>query len=62
MTDSEYLMLCNVINQGDMVNGKVMKLGGRWYVKGKRADVPKPIIKLPHWVEGTKRGVVIDQH
>lgn len=64
MNDHEYLTLCEVIDNGDLVSGKVLKLGGKWYVKGRRG-VPRPRIgaasRLGMWTEGTKRGVVIEQ-
>ncbi len=59
MTNSEYNMLVRVINDMDLEEGKVMKVNGQWYIEGKKSEVPKPIIKLPHWTEGTKK-VVID--
>ncbi len=59
MTNSEYNMLIRVINDMDLEEGKVMKVNGQWYIEGKKSEVPKPIIKLPHWTEGSQK-VVID--
>jgi hypothetical protein len=60
MDRDEYNMLVRRINDEDLESGKVLKANGQWYVEGKKSNVPKPIIKLPHWTEGTK-AVVIDQ-
>ena len=59
MTKTEYLILVSKINDLELESGKVLKANGQWYVQGKRSKVPAPIIKLPHWTEGTKK-VVID--
>ena len=59
MTETEHNMLVRMINELDLESGKVLKANGQWYIEGKRSRVPKPIINLPHWIEGTKR-VVID--
>lgn len=60
MTSEEYEMLVRRINEKDLESGKVLKANGQWYVEGKKSKVPKPIIRLGHWTEGT-RVVVIDQ-
>lgn len=60
MTNSEYNMLIRMINDRDLKSGKVLKANGQWYIEGKKSDVPRPVIKLPHWTEGTKK-VVIEQ-
>ncbi|PID85087.1 MAG: hypothetical protein CSA11_12150 [Chloroflexi bacterium] len=58
MTNSEYNMLVRVINDMDLEEGKVIKVNGQWYVQGKKSKVPKPIIKIPHWSEGTNKVVI----
>jgi hypothetical protein len=60
MTNTEYNMLVRMINDLDLESGKVLKANGQWYIQGKKSEVPRPVIKLPHWTEGTKK-VVIDQ-
>lgn len=60
MTNTEYNMLVRMINDRDLESGKVLKANGQWYIEGKKSDVPCPVIKLPHWTEGTKK-VVIEQ-
>jgi len=60
MTNSEYNMLVRVINDMELEKGKVLKANGKWYIEGTKSEVPRPIIKLPHWTEGTKK-VVLDQ-
>jgi hypothetical protein len=60
MTNTEYNMLVRMINELDLEKGKVLKANGKWYIEGKQSAVPRPVIKLPHWTEGTKK-VVIDQ-
>ena len=42
------------INDSDLESGKVYKIGGQWRIEGKTAAVPVPVIKLPHYTEGTK--------
>jgi len=59
MTNEEYDMLVRHIRESDLESGEVAKVNGQWYIEGKQTKVPKPIIKLSHWTEGTKR-VVID--
>lgn len=61
MTNDEYNLLVRTINELDLENGKVLKANGQWYITGKRSKVPRPIIKLPHWTEGTKRIVIEHQ-
>lgn len=61
MNNEEYNKLVQTINDADLESGKVLKANGRWYIRGKKSRVPRPVIKLPHWTEGTKRGVVIEQ-
>jgi len=60
MTNTEYNMIIRVINDFDLESGKVLKANGQWYIEGKRSDVPRPVIKLSHWTEGSKK-VVIEQ-
>lgn len=59
MTRDEYLMLVQRIRDADLESGKVLKADGKWYVEGKKSRVAAPVIKLPHWTEGT-RAVVIE--
>lgn len=61
MNDSEYYMLVRRINELDLESGQVMKINGQWYINGKRSKVPKPIINLPYWTEGTKCVVIENQ-
>lgn len=58
MDDDDYHMLIRLIQEEGYVSGKVLKANGRWYIDGKKEDVPRPIIKLPHWTEGTKKVVI----
>jgi hypothetical protein len=60
MTNSEYNLLVRRINDLDLKNGTVIKVNGKWHIMGEKSDVPRPVIKLPHWTEGTKK-VVIEQ-
>lgn len=60
MTNTEYNMLVRTINKHDLESGKIIKVNGQWHIEGKQSAVPRPVIKLPHWTEGTKR-VVIEQ-
>lgn len=60
MTNTEYNMIVRTINEMDLESGKVIKANGQWYIQGKKSAVPRPVIKLPHWTEGTKK-VVIEQ-
>jgi hypothetical protein len=58
MTKEEYEMLVRSINKADYESGKVLKANGKWYIEGKKPEVPRPVIKLPHWTEGTKEVVI----
>lgn len=61
MTDEEYEKLVRRINSADYESGKVLKANGKWYIEGKKSEVPRPVIKLPHWTEGTRKVVVEGQ-
>ena len=60
MTNTEYNMLVCMINEKGLKSGRALKANGQWVVEGQKCDVPSPLIKLPHWTEGTKK-VVIEQ-
>ena len=61
MTDEEYEKLVRRINDADYESGKVLKANGKWYIEGKKSEVPRPVIRLPHWTEGTRKVVVEGQ-
>lgn len=60
MDNDEYNMLVRMIHDLDLKSGKVLKANGQWYIEGEKFDVPRPVINLSYWTEGTKQ-VVIDQ-
>ena len=60
MTHAEQMMLVSMINEFGFDSGTVKKIDGTWKIYGKKNDVPKPIIKLSHWIEGRVVGVVIE--
>ncbi|MBE2223149.1 MAG: hypothetical protein IAF02_16525 [Anaerolineae bacterium] len=58
MDDDDYNLLVREINERNLKKGKVVKANGQWYIAGEECKVKRPIIKLPHWTEGTKKVVV----
>lgn len=58
MTHDEYNLLVQRINENDLATGKVLKANGQWYIEGEVSEVPRPVIKLPHWTEGTRQVVI----
>lgn len=58
MTHDEYTLLVQRINDDDLENGKVLKVNGQWYIEGEKSEVPRPVINLPHWTEGTRQVVI----
>ncbi len=58
MTNDEYNMLVQLINDADFATGKVMKINGQWYGEGEKSEVPAPVVNMPHWTEGTRRVVI----
>lgn len=52
MTDTERAMLKQIIAERGLTDGNAIKHSGAWYVNGVMVIAPKPIIKLPHWIEG----------
>ena len=60
MDKDEELQLITQIRALGLNSGRVVKADGQWYIEGKKHDVAPPIINIPHWSEGSKRGVVIE--
>lgn len=58
MTPEERELLVRTIDENDLESGRVVKANGQWFIEGEQAQVPKPVIKLPHWTEGTKAIVI----
>jgi lipoate-protein ligase B len=58
MNKGEEEALVRRIREMDLDEGKVIKASGVWVVEGKQAEVPQPVIRLPHWTEGTKAVVI----
>ena len=62
MLTHQELEIITEINRRNLDSGRVTvtKRNGRLIIDGKQNRYHPPVIKLPHWVEGTKAGIVIE--